>query len=442
MTGDTYTDGKQGSMTSDDAARADAGAAFADLASPEGRQDPYTRYARIRAVAPAYLIPQSSAFVLTGYDGCERVLRDTAGFLVTDPAWSDRIASGWREHPSMVSIGQSLLNQNPPEHTRLRRLVSSAFTARRVGALAERVSGLIDARLDEMAEAGADGSSVDFHRALALPLPIAVIGTLLGIPEKDWPWLRDRSADLAEILDIFGTEESIAIADRAQLAVDPYLRDLAEYRRREPGDDLLSALVALRDEPDDGAGGGSTGGAGLDDDEIVRMVSLLFLAGYETTVNLLTNGVVALLRRPEQARRLRDDLALADSCVEEALRYDAPVQATSRIVAADTEISGVSVPAGSEVLIMIGAANRDPARFEAPDRFEIDRFEAERGTPKVLSFGGGVHFCLGAPLARLEARLVLPGLVRRFPGLALGGEPGRRDSFNLRGYASVPVTLR
>lgn len=400
---------------------------FDDLFSPEGRQDPYTRYALLRETAPVLRYGEGNV-VLTRYEDCDRVLRDHAAFPVhLDSDVARRVQN--EGHPSLLVLGESMLERNPPDHTRLRRLVSAGFTARRVQGLTERVGELVGARLDAMAEAGADGAAVDAYEYLALPLPIAVIGTLLGIPEADWSWLRGHAADLAHVIDLITTEEQLARADAAQLAITPYLDGLVAERRSEPRDDLISALVAVQDET-------SGPDAALTDDEMAGMLSLLFLAGYETTVNLITNGVVELLRHPEQAEPLRADPSLAGAYVEEILRYDAPVQGTGRPAAADTVIGGEEIPAGTYLSTMLGAANRDPARFQDPDRFDPTRTGGG-----VLSFGAGIHFCLGAPLARLEAGLALPALLRRFPKLELAAEPTRRESFNLRGYDAVPVCI-
>jgi cytochrome P450 len=419
-----------GAVNQDSAVPAENGAdvAFDGVLSAAGRSNPYPHYARLREIAPVYLT--GDAAVLTRYGDCDRVLREAEAFPTEDAERRDAQGRAWRESPAVAMISGSMLGHNPPEHTRLRRLVSSAFTARRVQALGGEISTLIDRRLDAMAEAGADGGVLDFHELFALPLPMTVIGELLGIPERDIPWLRDKAKDLAEIFEMFGTDEGEGRADRAQLAITPYLRALAETRRAEPRADLMSALVAAREES-----AGSQ--AALTDDELVSAVSLLFLAGYETTVNLLTNSLVELLRHPDQAALLRGDPGLAAQCVEESLRYDTAVQGMTRHAAEDCEFGGVGVPAGTEVVTLLGAANRDPERFADPDRFDITRTG-----PKVLSFGAGIHFCLGAPLARLEASLALPAILGRFPNLAPAGEPTRRTSFNLRGYETVPVTVR
>lgn len=404
---------------------------FDAMTGPVGHENPYPFYAGLRALAPVYVRGGDTA-ILTGYEGCDEVLRDAGRFPVPDPAWMDRQGRQWRQSPALAVIGASMLAQNPPTHTGLRRLVGSAFTPARVRELSDRVGALIERRLDAMAEAGSDGGVVDFQDLLALPLPMSVIGVLLGIPEQDTPWLREHAADLSEVLDLFVGGAAIGRADAAQRAITPYLADLAERRRAEPGDDLMTAMVAARD-----AAPGPDGQARLSDEELIATASLLFLAGYETTVNLLTNGVVELLRHPEQAALLRADPELAASCVEELLRYDAPVQGTSRYAAADCVLGGVELAAGTELVPLIGAANRDPRRFADPDRFDITRTPA-----KALAFGAGIHFCIGAPLARLEASLTLPAVLRRFPKLAAAGDPVRRASFNLRGYTSVPVTVR
>jgi cytochrome P450 len=419
-------------------ADAEAAAVFNDLFSPQGRAEPYSRYARLREIAPVLRLDATTApsnflagtTVLTRYNDCDQVLRDTAAFHALDPAWMDTKDPNWHEHPSISVIGQSMLGHNPPEHTRLRNLVKRPFTAQRVLDLTERISELISAQLDAMADAGADGSTIDLYEIFAMPLPIAVIGTLLGIPESDIPWLRPHAADLAFALDLFSTDKMIADADAAQREITPYLQDLASQRREDPRNDLMTALVAARD-------GSSGSNDGLTDEELASTASVLFLGGYETTLNLITNAVVTLMHHPDQARQLRENPAMAAGCIEEVLRYDAPAQATSRYAVADISLSEVQIPAGTEVLTMIGAANRDPARFSDPDHFNLDRNEA-----KALSFGAGPHFCLGAPLARLEAGLALPALLQRFPNLALAAEPTRGSSFTLRGYTTVPVVIR
>jgi cytochrome P450 len=399
-----------------------------DLFSPAGRADPYPRYARLREIAPVFLYPDG--VMLTRYEDCQAVLRDTSTFLVADAELRAAAGVGEAPHASSKLFADSMLGRNQPAHTRLRKLVSSAFTPRRVAELEPQISALISDLVDTMAEAGSDGSPVDLHELLALPLPVSVISTLLGVPDSDWPWMRALLSDLSAVLDVYTDEARMNRADAAYLGLRPYLRDLVAERAARPRDDLLTALAGAHDP--------SLGAAEqLTEDEVVTTAMLLFIAGYETTVNLITNGTVALLRHPDALRGLRADYSRTPAYVEEMLRYDAPVQGTSRATAAETMIGGVRVPAFTEVMIYIGAANRDPARFPDPDRFDPTRADT-----KVMSFGAGIHFCLGAPLARLEAGLAFPAMLDRFPSLELASEPVRRESFNLRGFDSVPLTVR
>lgn len=406
-----------------------AAAAFADLVTPAGRDNPYPCYARMRESDPVHVTPTGEV-ILTRYEDCVRLLRDSR-FTVSDFEVRERYNPGWREREAMAALGASLLFIDPPDHTRLRRLVNGAFTARRVHELSDRVERLITARLDAMADAGCDGSPVDIRDLLAFPLPVAVIGALVGVPEADWEWLQGPAADMTTIVDLFVEAEDLDRADAAAAVMVPYFAELMAQRRAHPRDDMVSALLAAqRATAGDPA-------AGADDDELLRVLLLLFIAGFETTVNLITNGVVALAEHPDQAAMLRDDSSLAPALVEEVLRYDAPVQGTGRFSATPIEFAGVTVTPRTPVLAFLGAANRDPARFPDPDRLDLTRRDT-----KVASFGGGIHFCLGAPLARLEAGLAFPMLYRRFPRLATAGEPTRRLGFNLRGFAKVPVTLR
>ncbi|MGW5048865.1 cytochrome P450 [Streptomyces griseoluteus] len=404
--------------------RAAGDAVLQDLYTPAGRLDPYSRYARLREIAPVYITGSGSA-VLTGFDDCVAVLRDPV-MRTPDGDPQDPGLPGWRERPSTRTLGESMLVRNPPEHTRLRRLVSGAFSPRRVMELAPDVEGLVAACLDRMADAGADGSPVNLRDLLAFPLPSAVIGTLLGIPESDWAWLDGPMADIVPALDLSVPEVTLDRADDAARLLLPYFAELAADRRREPREDLISALVAARD-----------GDEQLSEEELVPTIILIYAAGFSTTVGLITNGALALLRSPDQLTLLRADLSLSPAVVEEALRYDTPVQAVSRAPSRDVVIGGIEIPAGTKINPFLAAANRDPLRFPDPDRFDLTRTEA-----KSISFGGGVHFCLGSALARLEGAVVFRALVERFPKLALAGEPELSPEFNFRSYSNVPVTVR
>jgi cytochrome P450 len=387
-----------------------------ELTTMVGREDPYPRYARLREISPLLRAPDG-ALVVTRYADCSQLTRDVR-FGHPDP---DMLAflgfPNWADHPALRQMFTSLLLLNPPDHTRLRRLVSGTFTARRVQALRPAIAAMVDELLD-----GLDGP-VDFVDAFAFPLPVNVIGELLGVPAPDRAQFQGLVRDWTQVIEVIDADV-LRTADPAAATIREYLTELAARRRREPGDDLLSALVAAEDAGDQ-----------LTADELVTMAALLFAAGFETTTNLLANGLVALLRNPDQLALLRDRPDLASSAVEELLRYDSPVQIVSRLVLAPVEIAGVGIEAGERVVAYLGAGNRDPQRFGEPDRMMLDRRD---NAP--LSFGGGIHYCLGAPLARLEAQVALPALVSRLPDLALDGAPERRDSLGIRGYTRIPIT--
>ena len=385
---------------------------LAELTTMTGREDPYPRYRRLRSISPL-VRAEDGALVVTRYADCATVVRD--GRLGHMPRHMLAFVGlgDWAEHPSLRQLFTSILTLNPPDHTRLRRLVSGTFTARRVQALEPAVTAMVESLLDEFA------GETDFIDAFAFPLPVNVIGELLGVPAADRAQFQGLVRDWTRVLDII-TPEVLAAADPAAATVREYLAGLAAERRRAPGADLISALVAAEEQGDR-----------LTEDELLTMAALLFAAGFETTSNLLANSLVALLRNPAQIGHLAGDPARA---VEELLRYDSPAQLLSRVVYEPVEIGGTTVEPGERVVAYLGAGNRDPERFDDPETLDLTRADAA-----PLSFGGGIHYCLGAPLARLEARVALPALWRRFPGLGLAGESERRDSLAIRGYARLPV---
>jgi cytochrome P450 len=333
-----------------------------------------------------------------------------------DQQWSD-----WRANRAVSLFADSMLRQNPPNHTRMRRLASGVFTARRVSELRAVIEAQVDDLLDGLA-----GPEVDLMTDLAYPLPIAVITALLGVPAADRGMFRRLAEALTAVLEVRFSEEQASTAHAAALELEEYFDALVERRRRDPRDDLVTALAAAHD----------AGGDRLTGDELMGNLALLLVAGFETTTNLLGNGVVLLLDHPGEAKRLATDPGLAAAYVEEVLRVDSPVQLTERFAGHDAEVAGVEIPAGAELIVLLGAANRDPERFAEPERFVPDR---PGNAP--LSFGAGAHYCLGAPLARLEAQVALPALVRRFPDLELTERPVRRDRLTLRGWAALPVAL-
>jgi len=387
-------------------------ALLTELTTMEGRDDPYPRYERLRSISPV-VRADDGAVVVTRYADCAAVVRD--GRLGHMPP--DMLAflglPDWADHPALRQLFTSILTMNPPDHTRLRRLVSSTFTARRVQALRPAIEAIVDDLLDRMV------GEVDFVDAFAFPLPVNVIGELLGVPEPDRAQFQTLIRDWSQILEII-TPEVLAVADSAAATVRAYLAELVSLRRREPGPDLISALVAAEEEGDR-----------LTGDELLTMAALLFAAGFETTTNLLANGIVAVLGNPAQAGLMHRDPVTA---VEELLRFDTPVQLVSRVAYEPVELGGVTVDAGERVVAYIGAGNRDPERFADPDRLDL-----ARGDCAPLSFGGGIHYCLGAPLARLEAQIAFPALLRRFPHIELAGTPERRDSLAIRGFVRLPM---
>jgi|SRR5579875_1015574 len=422
------------------ASQDDVAALFASLTTPEVSADPYPVFARLRELGRLHRVgPVTYA---PGYEECATVTREHALFLAQSPRWIDTAIPGWREHPSMTATFETMLFQDPPDHTRLRRLVSAAFTPRQAERMRASVGVLVERCLDALADAGADGGTVNLHAVVAATLPIAVIGSLVGVPASDWAGLQRSMSALLQLVEFSVSRAQLAAADEAALTLRGYFADLVASRRARPRDDLASQLVAVRDAS---AGAGRTGeartgeaqtGEALTGDELLQTLTFLFMAGVDTMINLLAGGAAALAAHPDQAALLRADPGLAGRAAEEVLRFDPPVQFVGRVPARDTTLAGTPLPAGQLVMAMLGSANRDPRRFGHPDTFDITR----AGTA-VLSFGGGVHFCLGAPLARVEASTFLPALVTRFPALRPAGPPVRQGVI-FRGFRDLPVTLK
>lgn len=401
-------------------------ALLTSLVTPEVSADPYPVYARLRPFGAVRWASAGGVLMLTGYEDCATLVRDQQ-FGSQSPEWCDRVTPGWREHPARVATFEAMLFRDPPDHTRLRRLVSAAFTPRQAERLRAGVTEMTARTLDELADAGCDGGTVDLQDFLAARLPIAVIGRLVGVPESDFPVLRGPMSALLKLVELGLTSQMLADANEAATELAEYFAAMARDRGKHPAGDLASTIVAAQR---------ATGTSErFTDDEVIQMLTFLFMAGVDTMTNLLANGTAALLAHPPQAELLRSGSVPQDDLVDEVLRYDAPVQLVGRVAAADTTIGGTGVKSGELVLALLGAGNHDPARFADPEEFRITR----KGTAP-LSFGGGIHRCLGAPLARVEAGEFLTGLVTRFPGLRLAGEPVRQG-FVFRGFRHLPIAV-
>jgi cytochrome P450 len=392
------------------------------LGTPAGRADPYPYYAALHELGEAInLAPGAVAIV--GYDAIGTVLRDPS-FRVSDADRFDQDFPGWRANPVFVQATDWLLNINAPKHARIRSLIARVFTARRVASLEPAIARMADDLLDAMADRGADGSVVEFMHDFAYLLPVTVICELIGIPERDREGFRPIARDLAAVFE-FDDVASLPSINAAAVELLAYFTGLAARRRAAPQDDLISELLAVSDAAD----------GRLTDAELLHNLTLLLVAGFETTTNLLGNGLQIVLQQPSAGEALVDGSVPAGAFVEEVLRFDSPVQLTSR-TGYDTKIGDAVIAHGDSVMTLLGAGNRDPRRFALPDTFAPLRSE---GGP--LSFGGGAHFCIGAALARLEGSVAFPRLLRRFPRLAAAGDPVRRETFLLRGFDALPVTI-
>lgn len=398
------------------------------LTREEGRRDPYPLYRALHDLAPFHRWADDGMWYACRYETCRQVLLDPRlghdeEKMFRRPGMTDAQRERMRRRmEKRRQRGFSMVTENPPDHTRLRRLVSRAFTTPRVDELRDRVVGLVDERLDQMAEEG----EVDVMTALAFPLPVTVIGELVGVPAGERDRFRPLITEgmLADRPD--ATEEEIAKAERNFDELEVFFNDLIAARRAEPEDDLLSALIAVRDE-DDGR---------LSESELMSTVFLLFFAGFVTTTNVIGNGLLALLRHPAEMARLWADGSLIGSAMEEILRYDSPVPFVLRDVLEPTEVEGVPLERGDHVVALLSAGNRDPGWFPEPDRFDVGRAQSQ-----PLTFGWGIHHCLGAPLARMESEITFARLRERFAGIdLLDDDPPRAYSF-LRGVRSLSVRV-
>jgi cytochrome P450 len=388
---------------------------------PETRADPYPLYADLRR----------RGLVRSPLGSWATARHETAASILRDRRFSTSPVHRRGYRPPAYPAGDpraelpvtDMLTMDPPDHTRLRRLVSSAFTPRAIAGLEPWIRQATD-RLLESVDARA---GFDLIGTVAYPLPIGVICHLLGVPAEDEARFGAWGREIGTALEPQSAPSAESQTRAAELAMTVYLQELVCKRRADPDDSLLSALIAAEEEGDR-----------LSSVELVSTAALLLIAGFITTVNLIGNGTVALLAEQDQWARLRDEPALAPAAVEELLRYDSPVQVTSRNATEDVEVDGTVIPKGASVIVAIGGANRDPEAFDEPDVLRIDRPDASRH----LAFSLGMHHCIGAVLARLEGRIAVEELTRRYPALGLAGTPIRRPLLTIRGFESVPVRVR
>lgn len=389
---------------------------------PSFRKNPYLQYGRLRAAEPVHRSQALAAWILTRYEDCLAVLRDHETFSSDSRHARGPIAEAIREQreASALRDADTILGLDPPRHTVLRGLVSRAFTPRRVQELAPHIADITRTLLDEA------GEGFDLMESLAQPLPVIVIAELLGISPEDRLQFKEWSNALAATTNLLQNEETAERARRATLELIDYFGRVIDAREASPREDLVSALVRAEED-----------GQRLRRDDVLAFCILLLVAGNETTTNLIGNGLAALLGHPEALTELRADPDRTPDAVEEMLRYDSPVQGVGRFVARDTEVGGVPLAAGDVLVAMTGAANRDPEVFADPDRFDL-----ERGGARHLSFGQGVHYCLGAPLARLEADVVFRALLDRYEAIEVGeGGIERGGTLLLRGPVAFPVRV-
>lgn len=390
---------------------------------PEFHNDPYPFYHQLRAVDPVHWSELIGFWVLTRYADCVAVLRDTTRFSADPHNWvgfADFLQAQGGAGPLVQMQTKWMLMLDPPDHTRLRTLVTKAFTPRVVEGLRPRIREIVDGLLDEVQSVG----RMDLIAALAYPLPTIVIAEMLGVPVEDRDQFKGWTRDLARSLDPITTPEIIEAGNNATVAFLDYFRTLVTKRRKNPQNDLLSGLIAAEEQGDR-----------LSEDELLATAVLLLGAGHETTMNLIGNGMLALLRHPGQLEQLKNDASLIQSAVEEFLRYDGSVQMTARTALVDVEIDGKIIPKGQQAIIVLGAANRDPAQFPDPDRLDIMRKENRH-----IVFSHGIHHCLGAPLARVEAQIAINTLLHRMPNLRLATDTFEwREMVTLRGLKVLPV---
>ena len=396
-------------------------AAPLDLGDPAVVADPYPAFARARAVAPVQWHEGLQLWLAFTHAESNAVLRDRRLGRI----WRDRAPTERFESFNLIHRN-AILEMEPPDHTRLRRLISAAFARGHVERLRPWVESYAAELVDGLVERSAGTEPVDVLTGMAEQLPVGVIAELLGVPQADRPLLRPWSNAIVKMYEYGRTAAVEEAAERAAAEFVAYLRGLAAERRREPGEDLLTHLVQVRD----------TEGDRLTEDELVTTCILLLNAGHEATVNVSGNGLLALLTHPDQLARLRADAALLPTAIEELMRFDSPLQLFERTATEDVQVGGATVTAGQKIAALLGAANHDPAVFDRPGDLDVGRTDNPH-----ISFGAGVHFCIGAPLARVELQASFGALLARTSSLELARPARRRPEFVIRGLAELPVVL-
>ncbi|MET9083479.1 cytochrome P450 [Streptomyces sp. NPDC004237] len=399
-------------------------AAF-DPWDPDFLADPYPSYAELRARGRVRYFEPTRQWLVPHHADVSALLRDrrlgrTYQHRFTHEDFG-RTAPPPEHEPFHTLNDHGMLDLEPPDHTRIRRLVSKAFTPRTVEQLRPYVTRLAGELVDELVEKGGGDLLTD----VAEPLPVAVIAEMLGIPEADRAPLRPWSAEICGMYELNPSEDTAARAVRASTEFSDYLRGLIAERRRHPGDDLISGLIAAHDEDDR-----------LTEQEMISTAVLLLNAGHEATVNATVGGWYALFRNPAQLAALRADHSLIPTAIEELMRYDTPLQLFERWVLDEIEIDGTTIPRGAEIAMLFGSANHDPAVFQDPDRLDLTR----RDNPHI-SFSAGIHYCIGAPLARIELAASMTALLERAPTLDLAADPKRKPNFVIRGLEGLAVTV-
>ncbi|WP_055492116.1 cytochrome P450 [Streptomyces sp. TP-A0356] len=404
-------------------------AARSDLAfdpwDPAFVADPYPAYAELRARGRVHYYEPTDQWLVPHHADVSALLRErrlgrTYQHRFTHEDFG-RTAPPPEHEPFHTLNDHGMLDLEPPDHTRIRRLVSKAFTPRTVERLTPYVRGLADDLVSRLVEAGGGDLLTD----VAEPLPVAVIAEMLGVPEADRAQLRPWSADICGMYELNPSQETARQAVRASVEFSAYLRELIALRRKEPGEDLVSGLIAAYDEGDR-----------LTEQEMISTCVLLLNAGHEATVNATVNGWWALFRHPDQLAALRADHGLVPSAVEELMRYDTPLQLFERWVLDDIEIDGTSIPRGAEVAMLFGSANHDPAVFTDPESLDLTRADNPH-----ISFSAGIHYCIGAPLARIELAASMTALLEKAPTLRLAAEPERKPNFVIRGLEGLSVEV-